>query len=68
MDEADVVKHLKAAIAAEGLTKWARKHGIPHAIVSEVRSGVRRPTPQVIEALGMGRRITVTYYRKKGVG
>jgi hypothetical protein len=63
MDEADVLKRLKAAIASDGLTRWARKHGIPHAIVSEVRSGIRRPTPQVIKALGLEREIVVVYRR-----
>lgn len=51
--EAEVRARLRAAVAIEGQGAFARRHGIPQSVVSEVGSE-RRPVPESIaNALGL---------------
>lgn len=63
MDENAVVRRLQAATAG-GLVEWSREHGVAHSIVSDVLRGLRRPTPQVLAALGLEKE-AASYREKK---
>ena len=52
----DALARLEAAIAADGsAAAWAARVGISSAYVSDVRRGVRQPSPSVLQALGLQR-------------
>lgn len=54
MDDNEVIAMLRSSVAdAGGVTKWAKVHGMSHSIVSEVHSGSRPPTKQILDALGL---------------
>ena len=54
------VKQLRATLSqrcemAGGQSEWARRHGIPPSVVSEVINGRRDPSVAVINAMGFMR-------------
>lgn len=53
--EVEVIHLLRVHLAQAGLTqrKWARKHRIPEAVVSDFLNGRRGPSDDILEALGL---------------
>jgi DNA-binding transcriptional regulator YdaS (Cro superfamily) len=50
----------RSCLAAGSQNKWAKAHGVSQAYVSQVLTGRRHPSPLILSALGLERRITRT--------
>lgn len=53
--EVEIIHMLRVHLAKAGLTqrKWAGKHKIPEAVVSDFLNGRRGPSDDILEALGL---------------
>ncbi len=65
LDRVDVFKRLRAACkAAGGQAKWAERHDLSPAHVSEVLNAKRDPGPAVLDALGLKRVVKFAEVRR----
>lgn len=63
MNKADVIDHLRTAIATAGSQQaFAQQHGMSVQYVNDVLRGKRDPGPKILEALNYER---VTLYRMR---
>lgn len=66
MNGDSVIKCLGSAIKAEGsLRKWAKRHGLSPAFVSDVMLGRRKPSEKILTPLGIVREDREPFYRRK---
>jgi len=51
--EDELVMRLADMVSAGGgITQWSRTNGVPSSVVSDTLRRIRRPAPQVLDAMG----------------